>query len=250
MQTVKRMLASLLSQRMYLRTLHRAFFFLYRLGWLKRDPQFKYHYFIRKVVQKDFTVIDLGANLGYFARTFSDLASNGKVICIEPVPIFHDVLTHFLGRRKNVEIHNVALGKESGEATMVMPESDGFIRTGLPHISADPDELSKHRKQEVRVMAAHEFMDAVGSCHYLKCDIEGYEGVVIPEIIDFIGKHRPLVQIEMADENTQSLQELFRTIRYVQCALKGDQLIQEFGTEHVPGDYLFIPEEKLSTYLL
>src|SRR5690606_37475937 len=118
----------------YLRVLHRGFYFLYNLGYLKGKRSFKYHYLVRELILPEYTVVDVGANLGYFSKTFSKLASKGQVVSIEPVPAFFDILSYFLGKRKNVTLYNVALGTEKGKLEMAMPESDGLIRTGLPHI--------------------------------------------------------------------------------------------------------------------
>jgi hypothetical protein len=88
MNVIKKFLARILSQKAYLRTLHRVFYIMYDFRLLRGDRRFKYHYLIRKVIQEDFVVVDIGANLGYFSKNFSRLANNGKVISIEPVPIF------------------------------------------------------------------------------------------------------------------------------------------------------------------
>ena len=125
-------------------TLHRSFYFMYRLGLLKNKPAFKYHYFIQKMIQDDYVVIDIGANLGYFAKTFSRLVPNGKLIAIEPLPQFHAILDYFIGKKENVELHNVALGKTSGSITMVLPKTNGMMRTGLPHVMRSEGENREH----------------------------------------------------------------------------------------------------------
>ena len=90
---------------------------------------------VKEFIKDGDIIIDIGANLGYFSRTFSRISPSGKVICIEPLPQYYSVLSYFLSHRKNVEIHNVALGREAGKATMILPKSNGMIRTGLPYIS-------------------------------------------------------------------------------------------------------------------
>ncbi len=44
----------------------------------------------------------------------------------------------------NTTIYNVALGSEEGSITMVLPESNGMIRTGLPHIAESEEEKQLH----------------------------------------------------------------------------------------------------------
>lgn len=248
MKIIKKFLAGILSQKAYLQTLHIVFYVMYDLRLLRGDKRFKYHYLIRKIIQEDFVVIDIGANLGYFAKNFSRLAKQGKVIAIEPVPAFFNVLTHFLGNKKNVEIHNVALGKEDGIITMVMPESDGFIRTGLPHIAISEEEKIKNKTQEVKIVKAKEFIGKIPKIDYIKCDIEGYEGIVFEELKSLIEEKRPLVQLEISEQNKEQLLNLFKDIDYVQFGVSKFKFIQENGNQEEEGDYFFVPSEKLNYF--
>ena len=248
MTWIKKILARFLSQSAYLRTLHRAFFLLYRMGFLKNNPAFSYHYFIKQLIKPEDVVVDLGANLGYFARTFSDLTPKGRVVAIEPIPLFYSVLQHFLGKRENVELYNLALGKEPGSVYMVMPETDGFIRTGLPHVASDEAELHQFKHQKVEIASALTFFEKIGPFSYLKCDIEGYEGVVIPEILDVLNRVRPLIQIEIAEKNKAFLLQAIERMGYGRFSVLKGQLVRESGQIHQEGDYLFIPNEKISAF--
>lgn len=249
MKVIKKFLARILSQKAYLRTLHRVFYLMYDLRFLRGDKRFKYHYLIRKIIQEDFVVVDIGANLGYFAKNFSRLAKHGKVIAIEPVPIFYHVLTHFIGNKKNVEIHNVALGKEEGLITMVMPESDGFIRTGLPHIASTEEEKKNHKTQDVRIVKAKEFVGKIKKIDYIKCDIEGYESIVFEELKSILEEKRPLVQLEISEQNKAHLLKLFKDIDYLQFGVSNFKFIRENGNQKEEGDYFFVPSEKLNYFL-
>lgn len=248
MKIIKKFLARILSQKAYLQTLHFVFYVMYDLRLLRGDKRFKYHYLIRKIIQEDYVVVDIGANLGYFAKNFSRLAKHGKVIAIEPVPAFFNVLNHFLGNKKNVEIHNVALGKEDGTITMVMPESDGFIRTGLPHIATSEEEKNKNKTQEVKIVKAKEFIGAIPKIDYIKCDIEGYERIVFEELKPILEEKRPLVQIEISEQNKEQLLHLFRDIEYIQFGVSKFKFIQENGNQEEEGDYLFVPIEKVNYF--
>lgn len=248
MKFIKKILARFLSQKAYLKTLHFVFYVMYDLRLLRGDKRFKYHYIIRKIIQDDFVVVDIGANLGYFAKNFSRLAKNGKVIAIEPVPAFYNVLTHFLGYKTNVELHNVALGKEDGIITMVMPESDGFIRTGLPHIATSEEEKNNNKTQEVKIIKAKEFIGGIPKIDYIKCDIEGYEGIVFEELKHILEEKRPLVQLEISKQNKELLLNLFKDIDYIQFGVSKFKFIQENGIQEEEGDYLFVPIEKVNYF--
>lgn len=248
MKSVKKFLAKILSQKSYLKTLHRVFYLLYDLKILKNDSRFKYHYAIKKIIQKDFVVVDIGANLGYFSRNFARLTPNGKVIAIEPVPIFYSVLKYFLSEKPNVELHNIALGKEEGIITMVMPETDGLIRTGLPHIAQSEEEKKMHKTQDVKIVKASEFIGKIPKIDYIKCDIEGYEGIVFDEIKPVIANQRPFVQLEISEENRKQLLALFIELDYLQFGIYDAQFISEEGMQKEEGDYFFVPKEKLTVF--
>ncbi len=221
---------------------------MYDLRLLRGDKRFKYHYLIRKIIQEDFVVVDIGANLGYFAKNFSRLAKKGKVIAIEPVPAFYNVLKHFLGKKPNVEIYNVALGKEDGIITMVMPESDGFIRTGLPHIPTSEEEKNNNKTQEVKIVNAKEFIGGIQKIDYIKCDIEGYEGIVFEEIKPILEVKRPMVQLEISEQNKEQILTLFKEIDYIQFGVSNFKFMQENGIQKEEGDYFFVPSEKINYF--
>lgn len=244
MKAIKLLLFKVLSQKSYLRVLHRSFYFLYSMGFLKKNESFKYHYLVKKLIDNDDTVLDIGANLGYFCKTFARLAKNGKVIAIEPVPAFYETLTYFLGSYKNVTIHNVALGTENGKIDMVLPTSDGMIRTGLPHIAKDEAEKKENKTVEVAIVKGSELLANLESLNYIKCDIEGYEWTVFQEIKPVIEKHRPIIQLEISGENEENMLDYFKKLDYQQYGVVNFEVIEENGKQQEPGDFLFVPMEK------
>ena len=246
MNYFKKILFIFLGQRSYLKFLHRVFYLLYDLKLLVFNQKFKFHYAVKKIIKPDFIVLDLGANLGYFAKIFSRLAKNGKVICVEPIPDFFSTLTYFLGHKKNTEIYNFALGNEAGETTMVLPESNGFIRTGLPHIASSEKEIANNKSQLVEIRKAADFISQYSHIDYIKCDIEGYEAIVFEGFKSYLMNVRPLIQIEIGQENIAKMLELFAELDYLQYGIANFSFVSEKGdgTQQEPGDYLFIPSDK------
>ncbi|MEJ6588844.1 MAG: FkbM family methyltransferase [Crocinitomicaceae bacterium] len=248
MKQIKRILFSILSEKRYLRLLHRSFYFMLDLGLLKGNSKFKYHYKVKEIIKEKDVVLDIGANLGYFAKSFSRLASNGKVICIEPLPQYFDVLHYFLGAKSNVEIHNVALGKETGIVTMVLPMQDGMIRTGLPHITNN-SKSSSDRTQNVNIINPLSLIKEEQALDYIKCDVEGYEWIIFQELQPAIKKHLPIIQIEIAEENLNSFRTFFDELGYMQYGIAKDQFIKEKDTQTEQGDFLFVHESKEASFL-
>jgi FkbM family methyltransferase len=222
--------------------LHRAFYFLFDLGLLKNKKNFKYHYAVKKMIQPDYVVVDIGANLGYFSRNFARLAYEGKVVSIEPVPQFFEVLDYFLNNYPNSERYNVALGKEEGRITMVLPKSNGMIRTGLPHIAESEEEKQLHETREVQIVLATKLLADLKRIDYIKCDIEGYELHVFEELQPLIELHKPYLQIEIDPKNVDAMLDLLSKMGYQQYGIANFQLIPENGNQKEQGDYFFVPE--------
>lgn len=248
MGTIKKLLYKLLNESTFLKTLHRSFYFLYSLGILKKDERFKYHYMVKKVIEPNFNIIDIGANLGYFSITFARLIPNGKLISIEPVPQFHKVLSYFLKPYKNATVFNVALGDTEGSITMVLPKSNGMIRTGLPHIAESEEEKSQHATQEVAIVKGTELFKDLTALDYIKCDIEGYELTVFEEIKPILEKFQPYVQIEISSKNMDAMLALFSTLGYTQFGIANFQFVQEKGLQQEEGDFFFVPAGRLDQF--
>jgi FkbM family methyltransferase len=249
MNFLKKILFRLLSEKQYLRLLHRVFYLMYDIGLLKNDKRFKFHYAIKKWIQPTDVVVDIGANLGYFSKNFARLAKKGKVISIEPIPAFFMTLDHFMKKYPNSERHNVALGNEEGVITMVMPKSNGMIRTGLPHIAESEEEKRQHETKDVKIVRGSELLGKESRIDYIKCDIEGYELNVFREIQPILEKHRPVVQIEISPKNLNEMLELFHSLGYNQYGIADFHVIAESGKQKEDGDFLFIPEEKEKSFL-
>jgi FkbM family methyltransferase len=212
------------------------------MGILKNDERFKFHYMVKKLIEPDYTVVDIGANLGYFSRNFSDLVKTGKVISIEPVRPFFETLQYFIGGRKNVTLHNYALGQEEGTITMVMPTSNGMMRTGLPHIAESEEEKQQHRTHAVQIKRPSELLKDITKIDYIKCDIEGYERTVFEEMKHIVEKHLPIIQIEIDPKNREFMFSYFAQLGYTQYGITNFKIVKEVpGKQQEQGDYIFVP---------
>jgi FkbM family methyltransferase len=246
--SAKKILYKSLSQNAYLKTLHRSFFLLFDLGMLKKKQSFKYHYMVRNLIREDDTIVDIGANLGYFSRNFARLAPKGKLIAIEPVPPFFAILTWALRKYPHVTLLNYALGTENGSVTMVLPETNGMIRTGLPHIASE-EEKKQHKTVEVPLAKGSELLAGLDKLNYIKCDIEGFETIVFPEIREVLTRHQPLIQIEIGPENEAEMLAFFRELGFEQFGIRDFRIVRENGSQQEPGDFLFVHRDKADAFI-
>jgi hypothetical protein len=77
---------------------------------------------------------------------------------------------------------------------------------------------------------------------YIKCDIEGFEYIVLSNMKEIIRKCKPKVQVEVWAYNEENILQLFDELGYTPYKLHKNQLIPQTKSENrLPGDYIFLP---------
>mgnify|MGYP003296333846 CR=1 FL=1 len=218
-QSIKRLLYKSLSLENYLKTLSWGFFAGFRLGVASQSPAYEYPHFLKRLVAKGDTVLDIGANLGYYSRILSRLVgSSGRVFAVEPVAPIMGVLRHNLRHCKNVEILPYALGEEEREIVMCNDTAryQGYFGTGQNFVG---DAAATEGEQEgerfpAQMRRGSELFSKLTRLNFIKCDIEGYEVVVMNELRPLLERFRPTVLIETGGENRAKIIKLFHSLNY------------------------------------
>ena len=200
----------------YLRVVSRMFFLYRALGIGRKGRALEYNYHLSQLVGRGATAIDIGANLGYYTRPLSAIVGDeGRVYAVEPVPVIFDVLKRNVAGCSNVTLLNYALGSE--ERTIEMANDSvaaaGYFGTGRNFVSdgelsGEAIKFSAEMRRGSRLFADLERVD------FIKCDIEGYERVVIPEMRAIIERHHPTVLIETDGDTRQEIIEMFTQMGY------------------------------------
>lgn len=241
--SIKKLIYNSLGEQQYLRTLHRLFYLAFKSGYLKNDPVYKYHYFAKKLIKPTDTVVDLGGNLGYFTRIFANLVPQGNVIAIEPVVPFFKTLKWATSGFTNVTLHNYALGTEEKLIQMSVPKGFGYLRPGLASVAKGVKSAEDNFLFDVQMKRASKLLSSLPKIDYIKCDIEGYEEYVLPEMKDLLIKHKPILQIETWGEHKTVVDALMDQLGYKMYVLKNSKLQKAHQTEQVVGDYIFLHPE-------
>lgn len=218
-----RILYRLLSLENYLRVVSRMFFLYRALGLGRGGRALEYVYHLPQLVKQGDKVIDIGANLGYYTCPLADLVGEeGRVYAVEPVPVIFSVLKRNVGKRRNVELLNYALGEECRTIEMANDSvaSAGYFGTGRNFVSEG--ELSKDAVRfTAQMQRGSELFGAMEQIDFIKCDIEGYERVVLPELRPLIEKFHPTVLVETDGESRQQMIKMFTELGYSAYMLVG-----------------------------
>lgn len=254
MAFIRRLLFRILGLNGYLTVVRKSFFVGFKLGLLRKNPSMKWHYFVKNLIHKGDTVIDIGANLGYFSNTFCQaVGESGKVYSVEPVAPFKKQLEKQLSWATNNVIFNCALGAENiDEIVLGMPEQVrglGYMRTGLPSILHGENEKPDGKNTfGAPLRKASELFAPISKIDYIKCDIEGYEWIVFQEMKTIFQEKKPIVQAECWEKNFKDIKQFFTEMGYETFKLRGNKLINltslsesEWGDD----DTLFVPSEKI-----
>ena len=199
----------------YLRAVSRLFFLWQRLGLGRRAPETEYVYHLPQLVRAGDTCIDIGANLGYYARTISRLAGPaGRVYAVEPVAPIRKVLSRNLRRCGNTEILPFALGAAAGPVRMGNDSAreNGYFGTGRNFVNEGGGRSDVEFTAEMR--RGSELFARLPRLDFIKCDIEGYEAVVMEEMRPLLERFRPTVLIETGGENRPRIVRLFTRLGY------------------------------------
>jgi len=245
---IKQALYKILGVKNYLIVVSRLFFISYSMGFLKKDKTFDCHYFIRKLIRKGDVVIDIGANLGYYSRLFAKLVgSEGKVLSVEPVSLFRKILNINTSGFKNTTIIPYALGEEDNKPiVMGIPKSNKYLRHGLTRVlDTNENEPFEYTFAEKMFTPATLFGN-LERCDYIKCDVEGYEIHIIPQLEFLLKPFQPIIQIEIETVNRKLISDFLSTLSYSAFYLK-DELFFPVGEkqEKIEGDLFLVPQSKM-----
>jgi len=244
---IRKILYTILPQDWYFGLLSKGYLICFRLGLLKNNEYYLYPYFLNKIIKKNDICIDIGANMGYMTTLYSRLVGkNGKVYAVEPVKPMLAALRRNTKGMSNVEILPYALGTENktvqlGNNTL---HKQGFMSSGRHEIIESESETDV--RFDATMKRGSELFQNFTRVDFIKCDIEGYETIVIPEIKPIILKHKPVMLVESRDEDRKQMLEFFSSIGYESFILSQGKLIPAAVEDFL--DLLTIPNEKISEF--
>src|SRR5215831_8430935 len=212
----------------YLKLLQTLFLLGYKTRLLKISSKYKWHYFVKKIIYPDNTIIDIGANLGYFSYIFAHIINEqGRLYSVEPVKPYRELLEKSLPRKDNITIYPFALGNSNeGPVKLGMPpmlQNLHYLRHGTVTILEEKNIGSDQLIFESDIKKGSEIFSNIEKLDYIKCDVEGYETIVLTELKSVLQKHFPLVQLETWGEQLPVMLTYFSELGYKAYHLQNNQ---------------------------
>jgi FkbM family methyltransferase len=219
--------------------------------------------FFRRYVKSGATVVDAGANIGYFTFHAACLVGDtGVVYAFEPNSENCRLILLSLRENSipNVSLFPVALGAAAGYA----PFTPAMGTNGTLLLQDNHDALLDPNCIIVPVLRLDDVVDRVD---FIKVDTEGAEGMVIQGALNLITRFRPVVVSEFSPIMLKSNSNMeagdylgmFLTLNYQIAILMRDDpesapflvadvndFVASYGDPHRFEDLAFIPKEILS----
>ena len=152
--------------------------------------------FFKKFINKDDIVIDIGANIGYYALLEARMASQGKVYALEPDPKNNKLLNSNvdLNNYENIKIFPYAVGNKNGkEKIYIGNKSNWSSFTKNPNYKIT-------NEAEVPIIKLDSFIDKYlkKNPKFIRMDVEGYELNILKSMSELLESNSPLkLQIEI-----------------------------------------------------
>ena len=131
------------------------------------------------LVRRGDLVFDIGAHVGDRVASFQRLGA--RVVAVEPQPALVKLLKLFYGRRADVSIEAVAVGRIAGSTSlMINPDNPTVSTASAEFVSAARDAPGWEgqrwtRSIAVPVITLDALIDKYGTPAFIKIDVEGFE---------------------------------------------------------------------------
>lgn len=155
-----------------------------KLLWLQGERYVEERYLLSQHVRPGMTLVDVGANIGFYALMLSSyLKGEGSIICLEPDP------TNLIELRANVA------GNHLEPSITILPVAAGSA-DGV--ISFEPG-LNAHAAENGSMQVEVRRLDSLNlpQVNFMKIDVEGFEGSVLDGAQALIERCHPTLFLEL-----------------------------------------------------
>ncbi len=225
---------------------------------------------IKKLINPNDTVFDIGANIGEFSFFLSTLISNGLIFAFEPQNKPFKLLRSLSKNIKTVVPNNFGFSNKSGRATLFIPIINGSVSRA--EASMDPlfNDFSGYEKifkssysleESIQLTTLDEFCEKNISdrVDFIKIDVEGHELEILHGGHNVcLSKYRPILFIEIFpyvhEGHFEKVLTYMKENDYIGFVLSNNHAFLNHLTKDNLGNstgfnYFFVPGEKINNFL-
>jgi FkbM family methyltransferase len=196
----------------------------------------------RRYVSRDSTVLDIGANIGLHSIYFSNLATEGCVLALEPDLDTFDLLRRNVSRRRNVVPLNLAISDKGGVVEFFHASDSAYSSL------KDTKRTAIAKTVRVPCMTLDDVVAALRlkRVDFVKIDVEGFEFNVLEGMTKIISNFHPVIFCEIY-KGTGSNQVPDETVKflldkdYSAFVLRDGEMVQYERHDDNLYNYLFLP---------
>jgi FkbM family methyltransferase len=204
--------------------------------------------FLHRILKKEMVAIDVGANLGEYTMFMAKRLTEGRVLSFEPMELIRRQLeenvelNHFdrvaifdfglSNKKQRLQLHEVEDGNE-GLGTLFLGDkkSKGSIEIALESLDEKWDSFQLQRLDLIKI------------------DVEGSELFVLQGAKKTIAKFRPLILVEISDENFKAagyhaadVEIFFKEINYQARRVNKEGQLEACVSMPSFGNVMFVPQ--------
>ena len=166
------------------------------------------------VIRPDWTVLDIGSNMGFFSCPAAAIAKQGRVVAVEPLKGYVDVMRRNISRNElqNVTLIHAAAAATSGEQ---IPMTVWYTKTGELKTGTASRKAVRVETQIATGLSMVDIFSQAGieRCDLMKMDIEGAEYALIESIPEYIWKRIDRVVMETHPVSGRDVSSLGQMLR-------------------------------------
>ncbi len=163
----------------------------------------KYEYeitqFLEGLIGKEWTCVDVGANIGYYTLLLSGLAYQGRVHAFEPVGGAYEIadINIFTNDRNNITNNNFALSNKNGKELLRQASDDAF--SSFRDTKQKPI-ITRHWVFAI-MLDRYIWGHRIGKVDFVKIDVEGAEKMVLEGARKMLREMKPILLVELGPGN-------------------------------------------------